>query len=357
MQKLTRSLFAVGAVLGLAACGDDVSVTPPQEPLPAGIASVTVVPAAVTITIGEKVILQASVATTQGTGTPATTVTWSSANAAIASVAASGEVTGVAAGTTTIIATSTADASKKGAAAVTVRAPQVQSVTVSPQSLSLQVGQTANAVATVNRDAGASGAVTWASNNAAIATVDNTGKITAVAVGTAVITATSTADNTKAAALAVTVVAVPNNLTALSVAPTSANLGVGGSVQLVPSATTVGTPTVTYTYQSSNTSVATVSASGLVTAVGNGTAVVTTTATTSTNSLSVATTINVASASVSISAITAGGLGTPVNIANVAGQIEVTMNISAGNQTLDSVRVRLGAKSAASQGFTVSTLR
>lgn len=354
MQKLTRSLFAVGAVLGLAACGDDVSVTPPQEPLPAGIASVTVVPAAVTITIGEKVILQASVATTQGTGTPATTVTWSSANAAIASVAASGEVTGVAAGTTTIIATSTADASKKGAAAVTVRAPQVQSVTVSPQSLSLQVGQTANAVATVNRDAGASGAVTWASNNAAIATVDNTGKITAVAVGTAVITATSTADNTKAAALAVTVVAVPNNLTALSVAPTSANLGVGGSVQLVPSATTVGTPTVTYTYQSSNTSVATVSASGLVTAVGNGTAVVTTTATTSTNSLSVATTINVASASVSISAITAGGLGTPVNIANVAGQIEVTMNISAGNQTLDSVRVRLGAKSAASQGFTVN---
>lgn len=354
MQKLTRSLFAVGAVLGLAACGDDVSVTPPQEPLPAGIASVTVIPSAITIGIGEKVILQASVATTPGTGTPATTVTWSSATPAIATVAASGEVTGVAAGTTTIIATSTADASKRGAAAVTVRAPQVQSVSVSPQSLSLQVGQTANAVATVNRDPGASGAVTWASNNAAVATVDNTGKITAVATGVAVITATSTADNTKSAALAVTVVAVPNNLTALSVAPTSANLGVGGTVQLVPSATTVGTPTVTYTYQSSNTAVATVSNSGLVTAVGNGTAVITTTATTNTNSLSVATTINVASASVSISSITTGGLGTPVNIANVAGQIEVTMNISAGNQTLDSVRVKLGAKSAASQGFTVN---
>jgi uncharacterized protein YjdB len=347
-------LFAVGAVLGLAACGDDVSVTPPTPPLPAGIASVTVVPAAVTIAVGEKVILQASVATTQGTGTPATTVTWSTANAAIATVAASGEVTGVAAGTTTIIATSTADASKKGAAAVTVRAPQIQGVTVSPQSLSLQVGQTANAIATVSRDAGASGAVTWASNNAAVATVDNTGKITAVAVGVAVISATSTADNTKSAALAVQVVAVPNNLTALSVAPTSANLGIGSSVQLVPSATTVGTPAVAYSYQTSNASVATVSGSGLVTAVGNGTAVITTTATTNTNSLSVATTINVASASVSISAITTGGLGTPVNIANVAGQIEVTMNISAGNQTLDSVRVRLGSKSAASQGFTVN---
>lgn len=355
MQKFTRSLFAVGAVLGLAACGDDVSVTPPTPPLPAGIASVTVAPAQITIAIQEKVILTASVATTQGTGTPVTTVAWSSANAAIASVSAAGEVTGVAAGTTTIRATSTADAGKVGAAAVTVRALQVQSVVVTPQSLSLQVGQTATAVATVNRDAGASGAVTWTSSAAGVATVNNTtGLITAVSTGTAVITATSTADASKSAALAVTVVAVPNNLTALSVAPTSANLGVGGSVQLVPSATTVGTPAVTYTYATSNAAVATVSASGLVTAVGNGTAIITTTATTSTNTLSVSTTINVASASVSISSITAGGLGTPVNISNVAGQIEVTMNISAGNQTLDSVRVKLGNVSAATQAFTVN---
>ena len=54
MQKFTRSLFAVGAVLGLAACGDDVSVTPPAETPAATIASVTVSPAAVTIVIGEK---------------------------------------------------------------------------------------------------------------------------------------------------------------------------------------------------------------------------------------------------------------------------------------------------------------
>jgi len=180
MQKFTRSLFAVGAVLGLAACGDDVSVTPPQEPLPAGIASVTVAPASVTIAIGEKVILTASVATTQGTGTPVTTVAWTSANATIASVSATGEVTGVAAGTTTIRATSTADAGKVGAAAVTVRALQVQSVSVQPQSLSLVVGATATAAATVNRDAGAVGTVTWATNNATVASVNaTTGVITA----------------------------------------------------------------------------------------------------------------------------------------------------------------------------------
>ncbi|MEO6447479.1 MAG: Ig-like domain-containing protein, partial [Gemmatimonadaceae bacterium] len=227
-------------------------------------------------------------------------------------------------------------------------------MTVTPSALALQVGQSVTAVATVDRDVGALTGVTWASTAPAIATVDSTGKITAIAAGTAVITATSKGDATKSAALAVTVTAVANNLTALSVAPTSANLGVGGSVQLVANATTVGSPTVTITYASSNTAVATVSSTGLVTAVGNGTAIITTTASTSTNSLSATTTINIASASVSISTITAGGLSMPVNLANVAGQIEVTLNIAAGNQTLDSVRVMLGNQPAATQVFTVN---
>ena len=190
MQKFTRSLFAVGAVLGLAACGDDISVTPPTPPPASTVSGVTVVPASITIATGEKVILTASVTTTQGTGSPATTVTWTSANAAIASVSASGEVTGVTVGTTTIRATSTADVGKVGAAAVTVRSPAVRGVTVTPSALALQIGQSATAVATVDRDVGAIAGVTWTTNAPAIATVDSTGKIVAVSAGTAVITAT-----------------------------------------------------------------------------------------------------------------------------------------------------------------------
>jgi hypothetical protein len=63
-------------------------------------------------------------------------------------------------------------------------------------------------------------------------------------------------------------------------------------------------------------------------------------------------TVNVQAASVSIASVTQGGL--PVNLANVFGQIEVTVNINPGFQTLDSVRVRLGGTSAAAQSFTVS---
>ena len=350
MQKLSRSLIALGGLAALAACGDDVSITPPT-PTPVAVVGVTVSPASLSLKVGESATLGVSVEATGGAGT---SVTWASSNNAVATVSATGAVTAVAAGNTTVRATSTVDNTKSGAAQVTVTAPAVRSVVVSPATVSLQVGQSVTAIATVDRDAGASGAVTWASSNAAVATVTSAGVIAGVAQGTAVISATSTADATKAGALSVTVVPVPNTLIALSVAPTNANLGVGSTVQLVPSATTAGSAAVTYTYATSNASVATVSTSGLVTAVGNGTAVITTTAATATNSLSVATTINVASASVSISTITTGGLGTPVNLANVAGQIEVTMNVSAGNQTLDSVRVKLGSQAAASQGFTVN---
>lgn len=122
MQKLSRSLIAVGGLALLAACGDDVSITPPPEQPAATIAKVDVIPQQITIAVGEKFIATASVTVNPGTGSPATTVTWSSADAAIASVAASGEVTGVAPGTTTIRATSTADPTKVGAAAVTVGA-------------------------------------------------------------------------------------------------------------------------------------------------------------------------------------------------------------------------------------------
>ncbi|MFN8571825.1 MAG: Ig-like domain-containing protein [Gemmatimonadaceae bacterium] len=265
MQKLTRSLLAFSAVVGLAACGDDVTVTPPPTPVPPTVTGVTVAPTSVTIQIGEKVVFSAALQT-NGTVTN-TAVTWSTANATIASVSATGEVTGNAAGTTTIRATSAANAAASGAGSVTVVPPSA-------------------------------------------------------------------------------------NLIGLTVAPTNANLGVGGTVQIVANATKVGNPTVTYTYATSNAGVATVNASGLVTAVGNGTAVITTTGTTSTNSLSAATTINVASASVSIASITTGGA--PVTLNNVFGQFEVTMNISAGSQTLDSVEVRLGGVPAASQVFTVN---
>lgn len=371
MQKFTRSLFAVGAVLGLAACGDDVSVTPPTPPLPAGIASVTVAPAAISIAIGEKVILTASVATTQGTGTPATTVAWTSANAAIASVSATGEVTGVAAGTTTVRATSTADAGKVGASAVTVRALAVQSVTVQPAALSLVVGATATAAATVNRDAGAVATVTWASNNATVATVNATsGLITATAVGTAVITATSVADPSKSGALAVTVTAQPMALQTLTVTPQTITIGPGSSQLITATATSATGATIAYVNNAANAAsgcpgVATANTnastgSTTITAVSSGACVVTITATGSgpglaTNSLQATVAINVITPQISINSITTGQTNIPVAVNNVNGQIEINLNFQPSGLPIDSVVVRMaqpdGLRRVALQNF------
>jgi hypothetical protein len=191
MQKLFRSLLAVGALVGLAACGDDVTVPPAQSP------PLTVSGAPVTaIAVGARVQLQAS-----------EPVSWASSNTAVATVDATGLVTAVAAGTASITATATADATKKASVTITVTAPpnQVRSVTVSPSSATLNPTQTLQLVANVDADPGVARTVTWASSNTAVATVTNAGVVTAVAAGAASITATSTANTGVSGAMALTV--------------------------------------------------------------------------------------------------------------------------------------------------------
>lgn len=64
-------------------------------------------------------------------------------------------------------------------------------VEISPKTNNLEVGATRNLTATVSPET-AKQSVTWASSDDTIATVDNNGKVTAVGVGTAEITAIST---------------------------------------------------------------------------------------------------------------------------------------------------------------------
>lgn len=78
----------------------------------------------------------------------------------------------------------------------------VTSVTVSPKTLDLEVGQTGTLTATVKPDNATNKTVTWTTSNDKVATVDNNGVVTAVGKGTATITA---AADGKTAACTVTV--------------------------------------------------------------------------------------------------------------------------------------------------------
>lgn len=239
MQKLTRSFLLAGAALGLAACGDDVSVTPPTPAPAAVVTAVTVSPATISIAKGQTVVATAQVSVSSGSGTVDKTVAWTSADANIATVgAATGSITGVNPGTTTIRATA---GGVTGAATVTVTLG-VSAVSVTPSSIALQVGQKATPSATVTRDPGCTsadcGLVTWTSSAPAVASVNaTTGEITAVAVGTTSIIAASKQDPTKTAALSVVVSAVPNTLQSFSApprAPTSASVEASRSSRTRP---------------------------------------------------------------------------------------------------------------------------
>jgi len=118
-------------------------------------------------------------------------VTWSSSNPSVATVNDRGLVTSIAAGTATITATS---GSISGDTVLTVASP-LFSIVVTPANPSMPEGVTRQFTATGTYSDGTSHRiatqVTWSSSNPSVATVSSSGVVTAVAAGTATITATS----------------------------------------------------------------------------------------------------------------------------------------------------------------------
>ena len=173
-------LVSSGAlVLMMAGCGSD-SPTESEGPSgPAAVASVTVSRESVTLPIGTTQQLTATVKDAAGNELSDRTVTWSSSATTIVTVDATGLValvTGVAAGSVTITATSEG---KSGTAAVEVEA--VASVTISPPTVLLMGGNTVQLTATVRNAEGfvLSGyPVTWTSTNTDCVIVDTTGLAT-----------------------------------------------------------------------------------------------------------------------------------------------------------------------------------
>jgi uncharacterized protein YjdB len=152
----------------------------------------------------------------------------------------------------------------------------VTGVTISPTTATLLVNATQQLTPTVAPATATNKTVTYSSSNTAVATVNATGLITAIASGTATITVT-TQDGAKTATCAVTVNASNVAVTSVSLSPASSSLAVGGTQQLTPTILPANATNKSVNYSSSNTAVATVNASGLISAVANGTATITVT--------------------------------------------------------------------------------
>lgn len=259
------------ALLALAlavACGGSVTDAP-------RIAMVELSPSTASVRTGGTVPLTAQARDADGRAVAIGSIFWSSSDTAIATVSSSGVVTARTAGSITIAA-STAGAS--GTAAVTVSDRDVASVQLTPAALELRVGATGALQARpLDAQGGllAGRSVVWTTSNFAVATVSTAGVVTARAVGTATVTATSEG---RSGAAVVTVTSVP--VASVVLTPSRDTLNAGASVQLVAVARDAGGATLTgrtVTWSSADTRIATVTSAGLVVAVAPGSTAITAT--------------------------------------------------------------------------------
>jgi uncharacterized protein YjdB len=239
------------------------------------VTTVTVSPNPASATVGQTAQLSAVALDAQGAPMSGRTFTWSSSAPAVATVNAAGLVTAVGAGSATISAVADGIA---GTANFSVTAVTAASVTVTPNSATLQVNGSSQLSATAYDAAGnvlTSRVPTWSSSNPTVATVSNVGRVTAVSQGSTMISATV---DGKSASAAIGVDAPPP-------APVASVNVTLGAQSLNPGQTTQASAVLrdasnnvlsgrAITWSSAAPQLATVSSNGVVTAVAAGSATI-----------------------------------------------------------------------------------
>ena len=196
---------------------------------------------------------------------------WKSSNTDVATVSTNGVVTAKKAGTTTITVT-TVDGGFTAFCNVTVYTP-VTGIKVSQRKVTIPKGKTAMISASVLPENAENREYKWSTSDKKIATINAAGQITAVKVGTAIVTATSVQGKYKARCL----VEVVQLATGVSINYSSVTLDAGKSKALTATISPVSASDKTIKWTTSNKKVATVNSKGVVTAVGAGSAEITAT--------------------------------------------------------------------------------
>ena len=177
------------AVLSLASCGKDSPTRPePEPPAPSVPTRINITPGNASLdAVGQTVQLAAAVFDRNGQAISAP-VAWSSSDATVASVSAAGLVTALKNGTAQITARA-----GNASASITVSISQnAVRIVIMPESAALDaIGQTVQLTATVYDRNGQPivDPAAWSSSDEAVASVSETGLVTALKNGMAQITA------------------------------------------------------------------------------------------------------------------------------------------------------------------------
>lgn len=232
------------------------------------VATVTVSPSPDTLGVGTDATLTATLHDAAGLLLANRNVAWNSTNVQVATVSSTGVVTALSPGNTVISAVSEG---KAGSANVVVLARLASTVTLTPSSSSIIVGNTLQLTSQVTDPYGNilnNKSITFVSDNRDVATVTAAGLVAAITPGTARITATSEGKVGTA-----TIVVNPLPVGKVVISPSSATIFTGTTRQLtaqMQSASGATLPGRSVTWTSGAPTVASVSATGLVTPIAPG---------------------------------------------------------------------------------------
>jgi uncharacterized protein YjdB len=226
-------LAVTGLALAVAACSSYGTSVVAVENQQAQVASVLITLPSPSLPAGQRQRASVTLKDASGVALHDRAILWYTSATSVATVTDSGEVLAVAPGAATLSAVSEG---VSGQAALTVIPPPpapVAKVLVAIDPAAVTVGQTAHATVSLQDSIGnplTDRLVTWQSGNPSVATVSGGGDISALAPGTAAITATSEG-KTASASLSVSA-PDPIPVATVAVSPATSTLQVGGTVQL-----------------------------------------------------------------------------------------------------------------------------
>ena len=278
-RKLAIAAICLGTAVSFGCFRGDNLLAPsgsagfrPPDP---HVTAIALAPTSVNGPAGSHVQISANPQGPSGAPVAADAVAWMSSDPNAATVSGTGMVTLLRRGNTTI--TAIADGVTASASAVVQAAPAA-SIIVLPDSALIETSETVQLVATAYDGTGAvdsGAAVNWSSSNTGVASVSGGGLVTAIAVGTAVITASSGSVN------ATTIIRVTSSavvVATVSVAPSSSSLYPGRTQHLTATlrdASGNAISGIAVSWSTSNPSAVSVSSSGVATANAVGSATIT----------------------------------------------------------------------------------
>ena len=204
-------------------------------------------------------------------------LTWTSSNTSVASVSSSGVVTGKSPGTATITVLAQDGSGIKVTCKVVVK-QLATSITLDKASLSLNEGEEATLIPSINPLNADDKTVEWTSSDESVVTVDESGKLKAMSKGIATIKAETKDGSGMIATCSVTVKRIVSSIvldkTSINLVRSTSDVTELLSATIIPN--DANNTAVTWT--SSNTSVATVSSTGVVSGKSPGKATIMVTA-------------------------------------------------------------------------------